>query len=236
MSEGAPSENGPLVLVVDDESPVRRFLRASLTSHGFRVVEAATGADALREAAQRHPDIVLLDLGLPDLDGLVVTQRLREWRATPIVVLSARGQERDKVAALEGGADDYLTKPFGIAELVARIRVALRHVARARAPDAAVVFEGDGLRIDLSTREVARDGAPVHLTPIEFRLLALLLQHAGKVVMQKHLLREVWGPGAVSETQYLRVHMANLRRKIERDPTQPRHVVTEPGVGYRFRE
>lgn len=230
------SENGALILVIDDESQVRRFLRATLASHGFRVIEADAAEPGLREAAQRHPDVVLLDLGLPDRDGLEVVRRLREWTSVPILVLSARGQEADKVQALEDGADDYLTKPFGVGELVARIRVALRHRAAAQGPVHEPVWEGGDLRVDLARREVTVKGEAVRLTPIEYHLLSILVQHAGKVVLGRQLLREVWGPAAAGETQYLRVHMSNLRGKIEADPAQPRHVITEPGVGYRLRE
>ena len=177
---------------------------------------------------------MLLDLGLPDLDGLEVTRRLREWTSVPIVVLSARGQERDKVAALEAGADDYLTKPFGMAELLARIRVALRHAARAAQPAPAEVAFGD-VRVDAGRRLVTVAGAEVHLTPIEYDLLTTLIRHAGKVVTQRQLLREVWGPAYATEAHYLRVYMGQLRRKIEADPARPRHLITEPGVGYRLR-
>jgi two-component system KDP operon response regulator KdpE len=224
---------GAVILVVDDEVQVRRFLRATLTSHGFQCLEAATAEDGLRELAQRQPDVVLLDLGLPDLDGIEFTRRVRSWSKVPILVLSARGQEKDKIAALESGADDYLTKPFGVGELVARIKVALRHVAGNAAPGEPVFASGD-LRVDLGRREVSVGGKAVHLTPIEFRLLTILIQHAGKVVMQKQLLAEVWGPAATGETHYLRVHMSNLRGKLEADPAQPVHIVTEPGVGYRL--
>jgi two-component system KDP operon response regulator KdpE len=216
--------SGATILVIDDEPQVRRFLRATLQSHGFTVLEAASGQDGLREVAQRHPDVVLLDLGLPDLDGLAVTQRLREWTAVPILVLSARGQERDKVQALEHGADDYLTKPFGTDELVARIKVAQP------------VFICGELRVDLARREVAVAGVAKKLTPIEYKLLTLLVRHAGRVVMQNQLLTEVWGAQARDQTHYLRVHMSNLRRKLERDPAQPVYVLTEPGVGYRLRD
>jgi len=227
--------SGATILVIDDEPQVRRFLRATLQSHGFTVLEAANGQDGLREVAQRHPDVVLLDLGLPDLDGLAVTQRLREWTAVPILVLSARGQERDKVQALEHGADDYLTKPFGTDELVARIKVALRHAAGAQSSSQPVFVCGE-LRVDLARREVAVAGVAKKLTPIEYKLLTLLVRHAGRVVMQNQLLTEVWGAQARAETHYLRVHMSNLRRKLERDPAQPVYVLTEPGVGYRLRD
>jgi len=223
----------PLVLVVDDEPQLRRFLRASLPAQGYRLVEAATGEEALREAAARAPDLVLLDLGLPDLDGVEVTRRLREWSAAPIVVLSARDQEGDKIRALDAGADDYLTKPFGTGELLARMRVALRHAARGEAADEPVVTTGD-LRVDLASRRVAVGERDVRLTRTEYRLLALLARHAGKVLTHRQLLKEVWGPGAVEQTHYLRVYMGQLRHKIETDPAQPRYLLTETGVGYRL--
>jgi two-component system KDP operon response regulator KdpE len=224
---------GALVLVVDDEPQLRRFLRATLPAHGYRVVEAETAAQALQEAASRGPDLILLDLGLPDLDGVEVTRRLREWSATPIVVLSARDQERDKIEALDAGADDYLTKPFGTGELLARIRVALRH---ASAPENALpVFEQEALKVDLGTRRVFVEGREVRLTRTEYRLLALLVKHAGKVVTHRQLLKEVWGPGSVDHTHYLRVYMGQLRHKLEADPARPRYLQTETGVGYRLR-
>ncbi len=225
---------GPLVLVVEDEPQMRRFLRASLALHGYRPLEAEKGAEALALASSHNPALVLLDLGLPDLDGLEVTRRLREWSKVPIVVLSARGREDDKVAALDAGADDYLTKPFGTNELLARIRVALRH-ARGQSADDPVLEHGP-LHIDQARHEVTVDGELVHLTPIEFRLLAQLARHAGKVLTHRQLLLEVWGPNATHQTHYLRVHMAALRRKIEKDPARPRWIATEAGVGYRLRD
>ena len=227
----SPTE--PLVLVVDDEPQLRRFLRASLPAQGYRLVEAATGEEALREAAARAPDLVLLDLGLPDLDGVEVTRRLREWSAVPIVVLSARDQEQDKVQALDAGADDYLTKPFGTGELLARMRVALRHAARGEAEQEPVVRIG-GLEVDLAGRRVTVEAREARLTRTEYRLLALLARHAGKVLTHRQLLKEVWGPGAVDQTHYLRVYMGQLRHKIEADPAQPRYLLTETGVGYRL--
>jgi two-component system KDP operon response regulator KdpE len=222
-----------LILVVEDEPQVVRFLRASLASHGFRILEAETGQRGLVEASARVPDLVLLDLGLPDMDGVEVARRLREWSSVPIIVLSARGQERDKIEALDAGADDYLTKPFGIGELLARIRVALRHAARAGDGEP-VVAVGD-LRVDLAAHTVHRGGVEVRLTPIEFRLLAVLARNAGRVVTQRQLLKEVWGPSAIGEAHYLRVYMAQLRHKLEAEPARPRLFVTEPGVGYRLR-
>jgi len=229
------SESAPVVLVIEDEPQIRRFLRATLSAHGYRLVEAATAQEGLMHAATRQPEIVILDLGLPDLDGLELTRQLREWSAMPIIVLSARGQESDKVAALDAGADDYLTKPFGVGELLARMRVALRHTARiAQEPGEAVFTVGD-LRIDMARRQVFVANQEVHLTPIEYKLLTTLVRYAGKVVTHHQLLREVWGPGASSETHYLRVYMGQLRHKLEANPTRPRYLVTESGVGYRLR-
>jgi two-component system, OmpR family, KDP operon response regulator KdpE len=226
---------GPLVLVVEDESQVRRFLRPALEGQGYRVVEATTAAAAIVEATTHNPDVVLLDLGLPDGDGIEVTRRLREWSTAPIIVISARGQEADKVKALDAGADDYLTKPFGTGELLARLRVAQRHSARFKDDTRDPVFEGGGLRVDLGRREVLRDGEEIHLTPLEYKLLATLVRYSGKVITHRQLLKEVWGPGSVNETQYLRVYMAQLRHKIERNPARPQLLVTETGVGYRLR-
>lgn len=224
---------GPLVLLVEDEPQMRRFLRAALTSHGYRLVEASTGSEGIAHATAHNPEVVLLDLGLPDIDGLEVTRRLREFTQVPIIVLSARGREEDKVAALDAGADDYVTKPFGMNELLARVRVALRH-AEGRSPDDPVLDLGS-LTIDLARREVMRDGASVKLTPIEYRLLTVLARHAGKVLTQRQLLKEVWGPTHTEDTHYLRVYMAQLRRKVEVDPSNPQLLLTEPGVGYRLK-
>jgi two-component system, OmpR family, KDP operon response regulator KdpE len=227
---------GETVLVVEDEPQMRRFLRATLGANGFRVVEAPTIAEGTAAAAREPPVLVLLDLGLPDGEGIDLVRSLREWSRVPVIVLSARGREDDKVAALDAGADDYLTKPFGVAELLARIRVALRHARATGGGSGDPVVEVGPIRIDQARHEVAVDGAVVHLTPIEFRLLQVLAQHAGKVLTHRHLLREVWGPTAVEHTHYLRVHMAALRRKVERDPARPQWLVTEPGVGYRLRD
>jgi two-component system, OmpR family, KDP operon response regulator KdpE len=242
MSDGTPSgepgrpgpaANAPVVLVIEDEPPIRRFLRPTLASQGYRLVESETGEDGLLQAATRQPDLVILDLGLPDMDGLQVIRRLREWTAVPIIVLSARGAESDKVAALDAGADDYVAKPFAVGELLARARVALRHAALARQP-AESTFEVQNLRVDLARRRVWLGEVEVRLTPIEYRLLTVLVRHAGKVLTHRQLLQEVWGPGQVEQTHYLRVHMANLRRKLEADPARPRFLRTEPGVGYRL--
>jgi two-component system KDP operon response regulator KdpE len=221
------------VLIVDDEPQIRRFLRTSLSAHGYQVLEASCGQEALVRLATEQPDVVLLDLGLPDLDGLDVTHRIREWSQVPVIVLSVRGQEGDKIAALDGGADDYVTKPFGMGELLARIRAALRH--RLQSQVDVPVFRSGGLTVDLARRVVTVDGGEVKLTPKEYEVLRVLVIHAGKVLTHQHLLREVWGPVAVEATQYLRVYIGQLRQKLEADPAQPRYLLTEPGVGYRLR-
>jgi two-component system KDP operon response regulator KdpE len=221
-----------VVLLIEDEPQIRRFLRSVLPERGFVLFEADTGRQGLVEAAVRKPDVVILDLGLPDLDGVELVKRLREWSTVPVIVLSARAQESDKVAALDAGADDYLTKPFGVGELLARLRVALRHAARG--VDGSQTFEAGPLKVDLSARRVDVGGREVHLTPIEYRLLTVLIKHAGKVLTQRHLLKEVWGPSHVEDAHYLRIYMAQLRRKLEEDPTRPRFLLTEPGVGYRL--
>lgn len=228
------AEGTPLVLLIEDEPQMRRFLRAALESHDYRLVEATTSREGLAQATSRNPDVILLDLGLPDGDGIDLARRIREWSVTPIVVISARGKEQDKVAALDAGADDYLTKPFGTDELLARLRVALRHAARVAAP-AEPVFSVGELRVDLAARRVFVGSSEVHLTPTEYKLLTVLVRNAGKVVTQRQILKEVWGPNAVEHTHYLRVYMAQLRHKIEQDPTRPRHLQTEVGVGYRLR-
>lgn len=225
------SDDRPCILVVDDERPIRRFLSASLSGQ-YQVKEAASGADAIQAAAALRPDLIILDLGLPDLDGVEVTRRLREWSKTPIIVVSVREQESDKVAALDAGADDYLTKPFGAGELTARIRAALR---RASEPEDESIFEGGDLSVDKARRIVSANGGEVLLTPTEYDILLALIQHAGKVVTHRQLLRLVWGNAYESETHLLRVNVSNLRRKIEKDPAKPQHVITEPGVGYRLR-
>lgn len=227
------TEPNPLILVIEDEVQMRRFLRASLTSNGYHVTEAETAEDGLTQAATRNPELILLDLGLPDQDGLVVTQRLREWTKTPIIVISARGREEDKIQALDAGADDYLTKPFGVGELLARIRVALRNAARGELGTSQ--FSVGELQIDLIRRIVVVKGTEVHLTPIEYKLLATLVKHAGRVITHRQLLREVWGPNSSEQTQYLRVYMGQLRHKLEQNPSRPRYLTTEPGVGYRLR-
>ncbi|MCA9693812.1 MAG: response regulator [Myxococcales bacterium] len=225
---------GATVLVIEDEQPMRRFLRALVSGHGLRVIEASAGHEGIHLAASHNPSIILLDLGLPDLDGLEVTRRIREWTMTPIIVLSARGLEQDKIAALDHGADDYLTKPFGAGELLARLRVGLRHASlRAGAPESTVFTLGP-LRVDLAERRVLVRGAEVHLTPLEYRLLTTLVRHAGRVLTHRQILQEVWGPQYQTETNYLRVYLAQVRRKLEPDPSRPRYFITEPGMGYRF--
>jgi len=225
---------GPLLLLVEDEPQMRNFLRVSLTANGYRFLEATTGADGTVQAATRGPDVILLDLGLPDVDGVEVVRRIRGWSRVPIIVLSARGGEKDKVDALDAGADDYLTKPFGVEELLARLRVALRHAAHLGPKEEEAVFSVGDLKVDLAKRQVFVKDAEVHLTPIAYKLLVFLIQNAGKVVTHRHLLREVWGPNT-TETHYLRVFMGQLRQKLEADPSNPRYLITEPGVGYRLR-
>ena len=222
------------VLVVDDEPQIRRFLRASLSAHGYHVIEAPGGHDGLRMATTEHPDVVILDLGLPDLDGTEVIGRIREWSKVPIIILSVRGREQDKIDALDRGADDYVTKPFGIGELLARIRAALRHQLQSEVEDP--VFRSGGLMVDLAKRMVTVDEAEIKLTPKEYDLLRHLVRHAGKVLTHQYLLREVWGPTYMRETHYLRVYIGTLRQKLEPDPARPRYILTEPGVGYRLRD
>ncbi len=223
--------SGLLALVVDDEIQIRRFLRISLEANGYEVHEVDTGQKALAEVALRRPDLVVLDLGLPDMDGIAVIQRLREWTQTPILVLSVRDSDEDKIAALDAGADDYLTKPFSVGELMARLRVAQRHT---RPESETALFQTNGLLVDLSRRQVTVDGQEVKLTPTEYALLRLMIQHAGKVLTHHQLLREVWGMEYAEETHYLRVYIAQLRQKLEADPARPQIIVTEPGVGYRL--
>jgi two-component system KDP operon response regulator KdpE len=225
---------GPAVVLIEDEPQIRRFLRPSLCSHGYRLFEGSTGTEGLTEAAMRQPDLIILDLGLPDMDGLEVIRRLREWTQIPIIVLSARGQERDKIAALDAGADDYVSKPFSVGELLARMRVALRHAMRRPGDPGEATFAVGDLRVDLARREVVVTGKEVHLTPIEYRLLTTLIRHAGKVLTHRQLLTEVWGPNQAEQAHYLRVYAAQLRRKLETDPARPRYILTEPGVGYRL--
>jgi two-component system KDP operon response regulator KdpE len=223
------------ILLIEDEPEIRRFLRTSLPAHGFRVHEANNGRDGLTEAKARNPDLILLDLGLPDLEGSEVISEVRKWTATPIIVLSARDQEDVKVAALDLGADDYVTKPFGINELLARMRAALRHAARPESEAADSLFTLDNIRVDIGRRQVFLSDREIHLTPIEYKLFTTLIRHAGKVITHRQLLKEVWGPLHVEEGHYLRVYMRQLRNKLESNPTHPRYLMTELGVGYRLR-
>jgi two-component system KDP operon response regulator KdpE len=226
------SETGARVLVVDDEPAIRRFLRVSLSAHGYAVFEADSGQAALSAVTSDRPDLIILDLGLPDIDGIEITRLLREWTHIPTIILSVRGQEADKIAALDAGADDYLTKPFGVGELLARMRVALRRASQCGAQP---VFASGDLTVDLVRRVVTMAGQEVQLTPTEYDLLRVLVTHAGKVLTHRQLLREVWGVGYGQEMHMLRVNISNLRRKIEPDPARPRYILTEPGVGYRLR-
>jgi two-component system KDP operon response regulator KdpE len=230
MSSG---ESGLRILVVDDERAIRRYLRTSLGSQGHQVIEAATGQEAMTAAASDRPDLVILDLGLPDMDGIEVVRSLREWTRIPIIILSVRDREDDKIAALDLGADDYLTKPFGLGELMARIRTAMRHTVQGSPQP---VFETGDLRVDLGRREVTLAGARVALTPTEYDLLRVMVQNAGKVITHNQLLRQVWGAAYEEESHLLRVNVSNLRRKIEPNPDQPVYILTEPGVGYRFKD
>ena len=223
----------PHILVIDDEPQILRALRTILTEKNFRVTTANRGEDGLTLAAANMPDIVILDLGLPDMDGIEVCARLREWTQCPIIVLSVRDSERDKVAALDKGADDYLTKPFGIEELLARVRVALRHSTRINNNQTSIVEAGP-LKIDLAWRVVTRDGEDVKLTATEFNLLAYLVSNRGRVLTHQSILKQVWGPADANHTEYLRVYVRQLRKKLEEDPDQPKYILTEPGVGYRF--
>ena len=224
----------PVVVLIEDEPQIRRFLRATLTGQGYKLFEATTGADGVVEVGSRQPDVVIVDLGLPDMDGLEVIRRVREWTDVPVIVLSARGQERDKVTALDAGADDYVSKPFGAGELLARIRVALRHTAGASHESDDAVFKVGELQVDLLRRQVLVGDKEIHLTPIEYKLLTMLVRHAGKVVTHQQLLREVWGPAHTEQAHYARVYMAHLRHKLETEPARPRYLLTEPGVGYRL--
>jgi len=228
------STSGSTLVVIEDDPQIRRFLRTGLSAEPFRIFEAETGRGGLVEAATRKPDLVILDLGLPDLDGVDVVAELRGWYTRPIIILSARSNEQEKIKALDAGADDYLTKPFGIGELLARIRAALRRVARDAGVAADSALEFGDVRVDLAARRVLRGGVDVHLTPNEYRLLAALIRHAGKVCTHRQLLAEVWGPSHVEHGHYLRIYMAQLRHKLEADPTNPRYLRTEVGVGYRL--
>jgi two-component system KDP operon response regulator KdpE len=225
----------PVIVVIEDDPQMRRFLRTSLGSQGFQVHEAETGRRGLVEAATRKPDVVIVDLGLPDMDGVEVVKGLRQWTQLPIIVLSARSIEQHKIEALDAGADDYLTKPFGIGELLARIRVALRHSGVNPDGAAGEVFAYDDIKVDLQRRQVFVGETEVHMTPIEYRLFSVLLKNAGKVLTHRQLLKDVWGPGYTENAHYLRIYMRQLRHKLEADPTQPRHLITESGIGYRLK-
>jgi two-component system KDP operon response regulator KdpE len=225
----------PVVLLIEDEPQMRRFLRAALEPHDYRLVDAETAREGLAHATAHSPDVVLLDLGLPDMDGLEVTRRIREWSRMPIIVLSARGRESDKVAALDAGADDYVTKPFAVGELLARMRVALRHALQSDGGPEEPTFEVGDLRVDLAARRVHVADREIHLTPTEYKLLAVLVRHAGRVLTHRQLLKEVWGMNAIQHTHYLRVYMTQLRHKLEPDPARPLYLRTELGVGYRLR-
>jgi len=226
--------NSPQILVIEDDPQIRRFLRASLTADQYRLYEAETAHDGLAQAAARQPDLIVLDLGLPDADGLEVIRQIRSWSQLPIIVLSARGQESTKIEALDAGADDFVGKPFAVGELIARIRAALRRSAVISGGAEGSVFRAGQIDVDLDKRLVLVAGAEVHLTPIEFKLLRTLIRHTGRVITQRQLLAEVWGPNHTDQAQYLRVYMAQLRRKLEPDPARPKHLLTEPGVGYRL--
>ena len=227
------SQTSPVIVVIEDDPQIRRFLRTGLQAHGFEIHEAETGKHGLIVAATRKPDLVILDLGLPDMDGVDVINKLREWSSRPVIILSARIMEVDKVAALDAGADDYLTKPFGLDELLARIRVALRHAANP-GPNTESVFKSGNVRVDLAQRRVCRGDEEIHLTPIEYRLLTTLIKHSGKVLTHRQLLTEVWGPGYVEHSHYLRIYMGTLRHKLEIDPARPKLLLTEAGTGYRL--
>lgn len=225
--------SGPLVLVVEDEMQIRRFVRAALEGEGYRVAEAGTMAQGLIEAGTRKPDLIILDLGLPDDDGVRFVHDLRTWSNLPVLILSARSTESDKIGVLDAGADDYLTKPFAVGELLARVRALLRRGKPGGEAGSPVIHFGE-IEVDLIRRQVLRKGKPVHLTLIEYRLLCVMLTNTGKVMTQRHLLREVWGPSFIERNHYLRIYVGHLRQKLEQDPTQPRHFLTETGVGYRF--
>jgi two-component system, OmpR family, KDP operon response regulator KdpE len=226
--------NPATIIVIEDEAQIRRFLRTTLASEGYKVIEAETGKQGLSEATTRKPDLIVLDLGLPDMDGVEVVKELRTWSSVPIIILSARSQESDKISALDAGAGDYLVKPFGVGELLARIRVALRHVSSTANGEEEGVFSVDELKVDMIHRKVTVSGIDVHLTPIEYRLLTVLVKHAGKVLTHRLLLKEVWGPNYVERAHYLRIYMGILRHKLEKDPARPRFLLTEVGVGYRL--
>lgn len=227
--------NAPVIIVIEDDPPIRRFLRTGLSTQGFTVFEADTGKQGIIEAQVRKPDLVILDLGLPDMEGVEVIKTIRAWSAIPIIILSARSSEQHKIDALDAGADDYLTKPFGFGELLARIRVALRHAIRPMEHIQADIFATANLKVDLHNRVVTLDDEEVHLTPIQYRLLVVLVKQAGRVLTHQQILKEVWGPSYQENAHYLRIYMSQLRQKLELDPTQPKFLLTESGVGYRLK-
>jgi len=227
--------NAPVIIVIEDDPPIRRFLRTGLSTQGFTVFEADTGKQGIIEAEVRKPDLVILDLGLPDMEGVEVIKAIRTWSAIPIIILSARSSEQHKIDALDAGADDYLTKPFGFGELLARIRVALRHAIRPMEHIQADIFATANLKVDLHNRVVTLDDEEVHLTPIQYRLLVVLVKQAGRVLTHQQILKEVWGPSYQENAHYLRIYMSQLRQKLEADPTQPKFLLTESGVGYRLK-
>jgi len=229
------AKTDPVIIVIEDDPPIRRFLRTGLSTHGFTVFEADTGKQGIVEVGIRKPDLVILDLGLPDMDGVDVIKAIRAWSDIPIIILSARSSEQHKIDALDAGGDDYLTKPFGFGELLARIRVALRHSIKPNEQMQGDVFVTANLKVDLHNRLVSIDGQEIHLTPIQYRLLAVLIKHAGKVLTQQQILKEVWGPSYQENAHYLRIYMSQLRHKLEADPTQPKFLLTESGVGYRLK-
>lgn len=223
------------IVVIEDDPHIRKFLKTGLSTHNFRVFEAKTGQEGLTEAVDRKPEIIILDLGLPDMDGVQVVKALRQWTALPIIILSARSAEHSKIEALDAGADDYLTKPFSLGELLARIRVALRHSVSMREQDQSGIFESEGLKVDLVNHRVHVDGHEIHLTPIQYRLLAMMVRNAGRVLTHQQILKEIWGPTFTDNAHYLRIYMSQLRQKIEADPAQPKYLLTESGVGYRLK-
>ena len=229
------TETKESILLIEDEPQMRRFLRITLQTQGYRLIEASSGEEGLMEGTTRNPDVILLDLGLPDMDGIEVAKKFREWTEVPIIVISARGQEDDKIKALDAGADDYLTKPFGAGELLARIRVALRHRVMLQSGQKEPEFTLGDLRVDMAKRLVFLKDTKIHLTPIEYRILTVLIKNADKVVTHSYLLNEVWGPNNIGQIEYVRVFMAQLRHKIEENPAQPKFLINEPGVGYRLK-
>ena len=229
------SSNIPVIVVIEDDPAIRLFLRTGLGAHGFKVFEADNGKQGIIEAGIRKPDLIILDLGLPDMDGVEVIKTIRAWSVMPIIILSARSGEQHKIDALDAGADDYLTKPFGLGELLARIRVALRHSINSPEQGENGVFFNDELKVDLLKRQVFVGNREIHLTPIQYRLLSVLIKNAGKVLTHQHLLKEVWGPSYKDNSHYLRIYMSQLRQKLETDPTQPKYLLTESGVGYRLK-